>query len=270
VALVGGLPRWHRGDAPFHPRTETLTNHLTTAPQRVLVVVPAYNEAGNVGSVVAQVRQHAPYADVLVVDDGSRDATTAVARATGAAVATLPFNLGVGGAMRTGYRHALRHGYDAVVQVDGDGQHDPSHIWSLLQGLSSSDVVIGARFAGTGNYAVSGPRHWAMRALAQLMSWILGVRLNDSTSGFRAAGPAAIRVFAQYYPAEYLGDTLETLVIAHKAGLRVIQVPVAMRPRLSGRPSRGVIGSTFDLGRACVIIMLGLVRDWSLTPDGAR
>lgn len=247
-----------------------MTNHLTAWPQRVLVVVPAYNEAGYVGAVVAQVHHHLPEADVLVIDDGSHDGTSAVARSAGAAVATLPFNLGVGGAMRTGYRHALRHEYDAVVQVDGDGQHDPSQIRLLLHGLSTADVVIGARFAGTGHYPVSGPRHWAMRVLAQVMTWILGVRLSDSTSGFRAAGPAAIRVYAQHYPAEYLGDTLETLVIAHKAGLRVTQVPVAMRPRLSGRPSRGVIGSTVDLGRACVVIMLGLVRDWSLAPDGAR
>jgi glycosyltransferase involved in cell wall biosynthesis len=242
----------------------------TTTHPRVLVVVPAYNEAANVGSVVRQIREHSPTADVLVVDDGSSDATSIEARLAGAMVAPLPFNLGVGGAMRTGYRHALRHGYDAVVQVDGDGQHDPSQIWSLVAGLSTSDVVIGARFAGSGDYVVRGPRHWAMRVLAEVMTRILGVRLNDSTSGFRAAGPAAIRVYAQHYPAEYLGDTLETLVIAHKTGLRVAQVPVAMRPRLGGHPSRGIVGSTVDLARACVVVVLGLVRDWSLTPDGAR
>jgi glycosyltransferase involved in cell wall biosynthesis len=239
-------------------------------PGRVLVVVPAYNEAANVGSVVRQIREHAPTVDVLVVDDGSSDATSVVARRAGAAVATLPFNLGVGGAMRTGYRHALRNGYDAVVQVDGDGQHDPAQIWSLLARLSAADVVIGARFAGSGDYVVRGPRQWAMQALASIMTWILGVPLNDSTSGFRAAGPAAIRVYAQHYPAEYLGDTLETLVIAHKAGLKIVQVPVAMRPRLGGHPSRGVFGSTIDLARACVVVMLGLVRDWPLAPDGVR
>ena len=242
----------------------------TCANSRVLVVVPAYNEAANIGQVVRQVREHAPLFDVLVVDDGSRDATSEIARQAGAKVATLPFNLGVGGAMRTGYRHALREGYDAVVQVDGDGQHDPAQIWSLLAGLATADVVVGARFAGSGDYVVSGPRHWAMRVLALTMSRILGVRLNDSTSGFRACGTAAIRVYAQHYPAEYLGDTLETLVIAHKAGLRVAQVPVAMRPRLGGHPSRGIVGSTIDLARACVVVCLGLVRDWSVAPEGAR
>lgn len=245
-------------------------NHPRTTPTKVLVVVPAYNEAANVGSVVRQLREHAPTVDVLVVDDGSSDGTSAVARLAGAKVATLPYNLGVGGAVRTGYRHALRGGYDAVVQVDGDGQHDPAQIWSLIACLSSADVVIGARFAGSGDYAVRGPRQWAMSVLAHVMTWILGVRINDSTSGFRAAGPAAIRVYAQHYPTEYLGDTLETLVIAHKAGLTVAQVPVAMRPRLGGHPSRGILGSTIDLSRACVVVLLGLVRDWSLAPDGVR
>jgi glycosyltransferase involved in cell wall biosynthesis len=242
----------------------------TAGTGRLLVVIPAFNEEAAIAGVIASVRLAVPHAAVLVVDDGSRDRTSEVARGAGARVATLPFNLGVGGAMRTGFRHAARDGYAAVVQVDGDGQHDPAQIHYLLDGLATSDVVIGARFAGSGDYVVRGPRHWAMRILAKVMSSIVGVRLNDSTSGFRAAGPAAIRVYAQHYPVEYLGDTLETLVIARKAGLRVSQVPVAMRPRLGGHPSRGIIGSTIDLGRACVVVMLGLVRDWSLEPDGAR
>jgi glycosyltransferase involved in cell wall biosynthesis len=242
----------------------------TSTCRRVLVVIPAYNEADSITRVVRRVCESVPDADILVVDDGSTDATAEHARLAGAMVARLPFNLGVGGAMRTGFRHAARHAYDVVVQVDGDGQHDPAYIPALLDGLDRSDIVIGARFAGTGDYVVRGPRHWAMLVLAQVMTWILGVRLNDSTSGFRAAGAAAIRVYAQHYPAEYLGDTLETLVIAHKAGLQIAQVPVTMQPRLGGHPSRGILGSTLDLGRACVVVMLGLVRDWSLAPEGVR
>lgn len=236
---------------------------------RVLVVIPAYNEADNVGAVVGLVRASVPYADVLVVDDGSTDETAEHARAAGAAVARLPFNLGVGGAMRTGFRHAVRRGYDVVVQVDGDGQHDPAFIPDLLNRLDSADIVIGARFAGTGDYRVRGPRRWAMSTLAVGMSSLTGTTLADATSGFRATGPRGIRVFAQHYPSEYLGDTVETLVIARKCGLRVEQVPVAMHPRAAGRPSRGSVGAALDLVRVGLVVILGLVRDWSVHPEGA-
>lgn len=236
-------------------------------PARVLVVVPAYNEAAAITEVVLDVRGAVPGADVLVIDDGSQDATADAARAAGAHVARLPFNLGVGGAMRTGFRYALRNGYTAVVQVDGDGQHDPSFIPSLLAELNSTDVAVGSRFAGSDHYRVAGPRRWAMRALAACMSRVMGTPLDDATSGFRACGPGAIRVFAEHYPAEYLGDTLETLVIARKCNLRVTQLPVTMRPRMTGRPSHGAIRSSVDLMRAGAVVLLGLVRDWPLPAE---
>jgi glycosyltransferase involved in cell wall biosynthesis len=212
------------------------------------------------------VQAEAPFADILVVDDGSTDGTAGIARDMGTSVARLPYNLGVGGAMRTGFRHAQREGYDAVVQVDADGQHDPRFIAALVARLGRDDLVIGARFAGTGDYAVTGPRWWAMRVIAAVMSRLVGIRLDDATSGFRAAGRRAITVYAHHYPTEYLGDTLETLVIAKKSGLRVAQVPVAMHPRLSGSPTRGFVGSAVDLARACAVVLLGLVRNWSIAP----
>ncbi|KRE57160.1 glycosyltransferase family 2 protein [Phycicoccus sp. Soil748] len=236
---------------------------------KVLVVVPAYNEAEAIAGVVASVTRAVPTADILVVDDGSCDATSAVARAAGARVATLPFNLGVGGAMRTGFRHAKREGYSAVVQVDGDGQHDPAFIPQLLAALEHHDVAVGARFAGTGDYVVRGPRRWAMRGLASGMSALMTTRLDDATSGFRACGPRAISVYAQHYPAEYLGDTLETLVIARKSGLTVTQVPVAMRHRNTGRPSHGSARSSVELLRAGCVVMLGLVREWPVIADSS-
>jgi glycosyltransferase involved in cell wall biosynthesis len=235
-------------------------------PPRVLVVIPAYNEAGSIALVIAGVRAEAPFADILVVDDGSTDGTAGIAEDLGATVARLPYNPGVGGAMRTGFRHAQREGYDAVVQVDADGQHDARYITALVAGLEHDDLVVGARFAGAGDYVVSGPRWWAMRAIAAVMTRLVGVRLDDATSGFRAAGRRAIPVYAHHYPTEYLGDTLETLVIARKSGLRVAQVPVAMHPRLSGSPSRGFAGSALDLARACAVVTMGLVRDWSIAP----
>ena len=139
----------------------------------------------------------------------------------------LPYNLGVGGAMRAGYRYALRHRYDAAVQVDADGQHDPTYLKLLVDGLEPRDIVVGARFAGEGEYRARGPRRWAMRLLAFTLTRLAGNKMTDVTSGFRAANRRAIRVFADHYPAEYLGDTVESLVIAHPG-------------RLHGHPGAGL------------------------------
>lgn len=155
----------------------------------MLIVVPAYQEQDCIARVVTEVRAAVPDAGVLVVDDASRDATRAQALATGAQVLSLPINLGVGGAMRAGFRYALRNGFDTVVQVDGDGQHDPAEVNALVQGLDGADLVIGARFAGAGAYGATGPRRWAMKVLSLSMSRRAGTVLTDTTSGFRASGP---------------------------------------------------------------------------------
>ncbi|MDQ2796109.1 MAG: glycosyltransferase family 2 protein, partial [Actinomycetota bacterium] len=151
-----------------------------SSPRRVLVVVPAYNEEGSVGQVVAEINGCVPYADVLVVDDRSLDSTRARAMEQDAQVLTLPFNLGVGGAMRAGFRYALRNGYECVIQVDADGQHDPSEIPSLLDALQDADLVIGARFAGRGAYDVRGPRRWAMKLLSVTLSHMAKTELSDT------------------------------------------------------------------------------------------
>ena len=234
---------------------------------RVLVVIPAFNEAGSVGTVVADVRDVLPLATILVVDDGSIDGTAAAARAAGAIVARLPFNLGVGGAMRTGYRFAERNGYEVAVQVDGDGQHDASYLPQLIDAVSQADVVIGARFAGEGDYAVRGPRVWAMRVLSRVVGRIVRAPLTDVTSGYRACSRRAIKVFSHHYPAEYLGDTVESLVIAHRAGLRVAQVPVAMRRRTTGLPSQSLLGSVTYLARACAALGFALIRRWPVPEE---
>jgi glycosyltransferase involved in cell wall biosynthesis len=239
------------------------------APSRVLVVIPALNEAASVGGVVGEVRAALPDADVLVVDDGSTDRTAVVARAAGAMVVRLPINLGVGGAMRAGFRLAWRRGYDAVVQVDGDGQHDPAYLPVLLAALADADVVVGARFAGVGVYRVRGPRAWAMKVLSRVVGWIVGARLTDVTSGFRAADRRAIGVFATHYPAEYLGDTVESLVIPRRTGLTVAQVPVAMRPRGGGVASQSILGSIVYLGRATMALGLALIRRWPYDEESA-
>ncbi len=231
-------------------------------PSRLLVVVPALNEEKSIGAVVTEIQARAPEASVLVVDDGSSDATAKAAARAGALVCILPFNLGVGGAMRAGFRYAQRHEFDVVVQVDGDGQHDPSFIAELVAGLDSADVVVGARFAGVGDYKARGPRRWAMTLLSATLSRLARHRLTDVTSGFRACNKRAIAIFAAHYPAEYLGDTVESLVIALRSGCTVRQVPVAMRVRSAGRASQSPVRATLYLVRAVVALLLALVRRW--------
>ncbi len=223
-------------------------------------MVPAWHEEEIIAGTLAEIRQALPGFAILVVDDGSRDRTTEVARATGATVATLPFNGGVGGAMRAGFLYARRHGFQAMVQVDADGQHDPSMVPALLELLDSHDIVIGARFAGVGDYRTRGPRRWAMSLLAWVLSRLLGTKLTDVTSGFRASGRRAIELFERDYPAEYLGDTVESLVVAHRGGLSVTQVPVQMRPRQGGVPSHAPWKAAIYLSRALLVLLLALVR----------
>lgn len=230
---------------------------------RVLIIVPAWNEQDAISGTIQEIRSCVPDADLLVIDDGSSDQTARRAEAAGATVCPLPFNLGVGGAMRTGYRYALRHGYDAAVQIDADGQHDPRFLARLLTRLEAADVVIGARFAAPDDpYKVRGPRRWAMVLLARVLSRLAHTRLTDVTSGFRVSNRRAISVFATHYPAEYLGDTVESLVIAARAGCRITQEPVTMRARVAGRASHSPFKATVYLCRAIVALVLALVRDW--------
>jgi glycosyltransferase involved in cell wall biosynthesis len=225
-----------------------------------LIVVPAWNEAGSIEGVIREIRSELPGVDVLVVDDGSTDDTAARARAGGATVARLPYNLGVGAAMRLGYRYARDRGYDVVVQVDADGQHDPRYVPKLIDGLASADVVVGARFTGEGGYEAHGPRRWAMRLLSFVLSRIAGTPLSDTTSGFRATNRRATDLFASWYPVEYLGDTVETLVYAARRGFVIRQVPVAMRCRMAGTPSHSTLRALVYLARAWAILVLALVR----------
>jgi glycosyltransferase involved in cell wall biosynthesis len=232
-----------------------------TRPLRGLVVIPAWNEEASIVAVVQEVRAVLPDLDVLVVDDGSTDLTGPKARGAGALVARLPYNLGVGGAMRLGFRYALDHDYDTVVQIDADGQHDPAFVPQLLERIAEgADLVIGARFAGVGDYRVRGPRRWAMSLLSRVLSRRAGTRLTDTTSGMRATSRAMVELFATHYPVEYLGDTVETLATAARRGFRIEQVPVAMRERSTGKPSNSGGKATVYLGRALVVLALALIR----------
>ncbi len=232
-------------------------------PAGALVVVPAWNEQLTVGDTVREIRAATPDLPVLVVSDGSTDRTAEVAREAGALVLELPFNLGVGGAMRAGFRYAVRHGYTAAVQVDADGQHDPAEVPLLLAKLDEADVVIGARFSSPDDeYRVRGPRRWAMVVLSMVLSRLARTKLTDVTSGFKASGGRALPVFAEHYPVEYLGDTVESLVIALRAGCRITQVPAHMRPRRGGNPSHRPVKSMIYLFRAGFALVLALIRRW--------
>jgi glycosyltransferase involved in cell wall biosynthesis len=229
--------------------------------KRLLVIVPALNEAGCIGDVVREIRGELPGVDVLVVDDGSTDDTAERAAAAGAKVARLPYNLGVGGAMRVGYKYARDKGYDFAVQVDADGQHDPRYVPKLLDELDGgADLVIGSRFAGVGEYKVRGPRKWAMVVLSLVLSRLAGTRLTDTTSGFKMCNRRLIEFFAAWYPAEYLGDTIEALVRVTRMKYRVRQVPVSMRQRMAGTPSNSPIKATLYLFRAFIVLILALIR----------
>lgn len=199
-------------------------------------------------------------ADVLVVDDGSTDRTAPIARARGAHVLQHPFNLGVGAALRSGFRFAAERGYGAVVQVDADGQHDPSEAARLLARLDAEqlDLVVGSRFAS--GYRVGIGRRLVMRLLSREVSRRLGVRISDTTSGFRAFGPRTIDRFARAYPSAYLSDTVEALLLAGDWDLKVAEEPVVMHPRAGGRPSSGPVKSVLYLLRLLLVIALHRVR----------
>lgn len=222
--------------------------------------MPAWNESESIGNTIREVHEFGPVCDVLVVDDGSRDNTAQVAREAGATVIQLPFNMGVGGAMRTGFKYAKNNGYSQVIQVDADGQHDPRDIKAVLDGLQHADIAIGARFADKGNYTVRGPRKWAMKVLAWTISRVAGTSLTDVTSGFRAANMKAIRQYVDHYPAEYLGDTIDSLVVAIRSGCTVRQVGVSMRERQGGTPSHDPIKAAIYLGRSGMALLFALTR----------
>jgi glycosyltransferase involved in cell wall biosynthesis len=223
-----------------------------------LVIVPAYNEADSVGAVVREVL--AEGYPVLVVDDGSGDATTAVAEQAGADVVRIPANVGVGAALQSGFRFAVAHGYSVVVQCDGDGQHRPREISTLLACMEETQahLAIGTRFHDTAaRQALPWARRTAMRVLAAVASRRAGVRLSDASSGFRAIRSPLLDEFARDYPAEYLGDTVEAIILAGRAGYLVRDVQVGMDPRRTGSPSASTVRATWYVLRVLAAILLG-------------
>lgn len=231
---------------------------------RHLAIVPAYNEESTIGSVVTSIAEHAPQFDVLVVDDGSTDATTAVARSVGARVARLPFNLGIGGAVQTGYRYALANNYDYALQIDGDGQHDPSQIGRLLERIHSepaAEMVYGSRFssnANSGGFQSTSVRRAGIKLFAWVLSVVTRQKVTDPTSGFRLCDRRAIALFAENYPIDY--PEVEAILLMHRHQLRSAEVPVEMLERGGGRSSITFLRSGYYMLKVLLAVFVGLVR----------
>lgn len=234
---------------------------------RGLVIVPAYNEEGSIESVIQELRAAEPELDVIVVDDGSADRTAAVAAATGARVVNLPYNVGIGGAVQTGYQYALEHGFDLAVQVDGDGQHDPLEISRLLEPLldGRADMVVGSRFAPGGGYRGTPLRRIGIRLFAAIVSLIVRARVTDTTSGFRAVNRKAIQLFATDYPHDY--PEVEATVVLVRHGLKMREVPVKMRVRETGASSITALRSGYYMIKVLLALFIGLFRRYPTTQE---
>jgi glycosyltransferase involved in cell wall biosynthesis len=254
-------------DRPEAPQERNFSSLVTLSEQmqrkpRLLVAVPAYNEAGSVAAVVEAIHAHVSGADVMVIDDGSTDATAARAREAGAYVVRLPYNLGIGGAVQTGFVFACEQGYDYMVQVDGDGQHDPAEIHKLLETLATEpglDMAYGSRFL-TGEHGYRAPlgRRIGIRMFAFALSRAVGQPVTDPTSGFRLCNRRAIELFAREYPQDY--PEVEALMMMHENRLRFAEVAVRMHLRADGRSSITPRRSAYYMIKVSLALLAGVLR----------
>jgi cellulose synthase/poly-beta-1,6-N-acetylglucosamine synthase-like glycosyltransferase len=226
-----------------------------------LVIIPAYNEEEALPGTLAELSEIRPDLDVLVISDGSTDKTAALAGAAGASVVELPFNLGIGGALQTGFRYAVRHGYGRAIQFDADGQHDPREIATLEAALDDGALlVIGSRFGeGTVEYRVGPIRRVAMHLLRLSVNAISGQKFTDTSSGFRAFGAPVLQYFALSYPVEFM-DSTESLLLACRAGYPVVEVPTRIRKRSAGQPSTRNVRLVYHYLRLAVVMLSQVPR----------
>jgi hypothetical protein len=227
---------------------------------RSIAIVPAYNEEGSLGQVLEEIRSVDPDLEIVVINDASTDGTAHVAGAVGVPIVNLPFNVGIGSAVQTGYQYALEHGFELAVQVDGDGQHDPREIGQLLEPIldGRADLVVGTRFVTGGGYRGTRLRRVGIRLFAAIVSLMVRQRVSDTTSGFRAVNRRALRLFAAEYPHDY--PEVESIVLLSRYGLRMVEIPVQMRVRETGNSSITALRAVYYMIKVLLALFIGLFR----------
>ena len=246
-----------------------MTELVETAPRRAdprlaalrrVAIVPARNEEASVAAVIDEIRAFDPDFEVVVVDDGSGDRTAEAASSKGARVLRLPFRLGIGGAVQTGFRYAFENGFDLAVRIDGDGQHDPAQLQAVIEPLlaGEADIVVGSRFVGAAGYRSSRPRRLGIRILSGAVSALVRQRVTDPTSGFQAVNRHGIALFAADYPHDYPEAEATVMLVKHR--LRLREVPVTMRERAAGRSSIGALASVYYMVKVLLAIVIALFR----------
>jgi len=227
---------------------------------KVVIIMPAYNEESTIFTVIKQIRSHVPESDILVIDDGSIDKTRSEALIAGAKVISLPYNLGIGGAVQTGYLYAKNNNYDIAVQVDGDGQHDPFYIKGLIESVSNNiaDMTIGSRYVSSSNYKSPYTRRLGMLFFSCLVKILTGQNVKDTTSGFRAVNRSIIEYFAENYPTDY--PEVDVLVKLYKKNFRVIELPVEMKERQGGKSSINFARSVYYMIKVSLSLVMGVIR----------
>ena len=229
--------------------------------QDVVAIVPAWNEAAAIGGVVDEILAFDPTIHVVVVDDASDDETASVAQRHGARVLPLLFNVGIGGAVQTGFRYARDEGYEIAVRLDGDGQHDASELGKLIGPVrvGEADLVIGSRFVDPGGtYRPPFARRMGIRVFARLVSLLGGQKVTDTTSGFSAMNRAGIELFALEYPHDY--PEVEATLVALRSGLRLTQVQVEMRERQTGTSSITFVRSLYYIVKVMLALLVASLR----------
>jgi len=228
---------------------------------RIVAIVPAWNEAGAIGGVVDEILAFDSSIDVVVIDDASADETVAIAERQGATVLPLLFNVGIGGAVQTGFRYARDEGFEIAVRLDGDGQHDASELEKLIEPIRAgeADLVIGSRFVDPdGSYRPPFARRVGIRVFAGLVSLLGGQKVTDTTSGFSAMNRAGIELFATEYPHDY--PEVEATLVALRSGLRLTQVQVEMRERQAGTSSITFVRSLYYIVKVMLALLVASLR----------